>query len=319
MHEFDIITTYFTHQSLHRADVIYGIGDDAALVTAPLHQELVITTDTLVSGVHFPLSTSPYDIGYKSLAVNLSDLAAMGATPAWITLALTIEQADKQWLEAFSRGLLTLAKRYHIQLIGGDLTHGPLSITIAAFGFAPPQQTLLRKNAKPGDLIYVTGTLGDAGLALDHLKKNIQLNNQDQPYLMMRFNQPEPRVETGELLRNIAHAAIDISDGLAADLGHILEQSKVGATVYVDQLPLSPALTRALPQEEAIKFALTKGDDYELCFTVPIDKQATLEKKLASQTCPYTCIGSITTQPGLLLYYQDGRQYHGKTAGYQHF
>ncbi|OGT35738.1 MAG: thiamine-phosphate kinase [Gammaproteobacteria bacterium RIFCSPHIGHO2_12_FULL_37_14] len=319
MHEFDIIKKYFTNQTRQRSDVNCGIGDDAAIVTIPSGQELIITTDTLVAGVHFPLSTSPYDIGYKSLAVNLSDLAAMGATPAWITLALTLEHYDEHWLQEFSRGLFMLANDYQIQLIGGDLTHGPLSITIQAFGFTPTCQALLRKNAKPDDLIYVTGTLGDAGLALHYLKKNITLNEQDQHYLLNRLNQPEPRVAIGESLRNIAHAAIDISDGLAADLSHILEQSELGAILYVDTLPLSPALTRALSNEEAIALALTAGDDYELCFTVPAIREAKLIEKLASQPCQYTCIGKITAQTGLTLNYQDGRQYHGATSGYQHF
>src|SRR3990167_10869111 len=171
--EFDIIQQYFTTQTIHHPDVRCGIGDDAAIVTIPPEHELVITTDTLVAGVHFPHTTSPYDIGYKSLAVNLSDLAAMGATPAWITLALTLEHHDEHWLQEFSRGLFTLANDYQIKLIGGDLTDGPLSITIQAFGFTPTSQALLRRNAKLGDLIYVTGTLGDAGLALHYLKKNI--------------------------------------------------------------------------------------------------------------------------------------------------
>ncbi|HLB43162.1 MAG TPA: thiamine-phosphate kinase [Gammaproteobacteria bacterium] len=319
LHEFDIIKNYFANQSLHRSDVKYGIGDDAAIVTIPPGQELLITTDTLVADVHFPRSTSPYDIGYKSLAVNLSDLAAMGATPAWITLALTLKHNDKHWLQEFSRGLFALAKVYQIQLIGGDLTRGPLSITIQAFGFAPTQQALLRSQAKPGDLIYVTATLGNAGLALNLLQKNIQLNDTDQNFIFTCLNQPEPRIAIGELLRNIAHAAIDISDGLASDLGHILEQSHVGATVYVDQLPLSPVLSRTLSQEEAIALALTAGDDYELCFTIPPNQQVELEKKLATQNCQYTCIGNVTAQPGLILHYQDGRAYHGKTNGYQHF
>lgn len=312
MHEFDIINQFFAAPTLHRAEVRCGIGDDAAIVTIPPNQELIITTDTLVSGIHFSSSTPPFDIGYKSLAVNLSDLAAMGATPAWITLALTLNRAEESWLKEFSRGLLTLANRYTIQLIGGDLTQGPLSITITAFGFAPTHQALRRSAAKPDDLIYVTGTLGDAGFALKEF-------NQANDYFITRLNRPEPCIEIGESLRNLAHAAIDISDGLAADLGHILEQSKVGAIVYVDKLPLSTTLLAHTSHKEAIHLALTAGDDYELCFTVPKSQKTLLEKKFMAQTRPVTCIGHITSQPGLSLCYQDGRKYHGTTAGYQHF
>ncbi len=319
MTEFDLIKHYFASQTEHRSDVIVGIGDDAAVVIPPMGQQLAITTDTLVAGIHFPLSTSPFDIGHKSLAVNLSDLAAMGATPAWVTLALTLPDADEKWIQAFCHGFFSLASRYQVALIGGDLTHGPLSITVQAIGFTSPHQALLRSQAKAHDLIYVTGHLGDAGLALHYLLNKKHLDPMYQSDVLERLNRPEPRVTIGERLRELASSAIDISDGLAADLGHILKQSQVGAIVYVDQLPLSTALRHTLTPEEAIQFALTSGDDYELCFTVPKEKQSELDKQLAHLACPTTCIGEITQQPGLVLRYQDGKIYHGTLFGYQHF
>lgn len=319
MNEFDLIKNYFAEQTEHRGDVICGIGDDAAITRLPANHELVVTTDTLIAGVHFPETTQPYDIGYKALAVNLSDLAAMGATPAWITMAITLPHTGENWLQSFCDGFFTLANRHQVQLIGGDLTRGPLSITLQALGFIPPQQALLRSGAKPGDLIYVSGYLGDAALALRFLQKKVQLAEIYRRGVLERLNRPEPRIATGESLREIAHAAIDISDGLAADLNHILEQSQAGAVVYVDQLPLSEALTHSLPLAEAVTLALTGGDDYELCFTLPAEKRVQAEKKLSSLPCRYTCIGEITIKPGLDLRYQDGRKYNGPIQGYQHF
>jgi thiamine-monophosphate kinase len=305
MNEFDIIKTFFTSQCTQRSDVILGIGDDGAILKSPLRQDIIITTDTLVENIHFSDTTSAFDIGYKALAVNLSDLAAMGATPAWITLALTLPTADESWLKNFSSGVLTLATRYNVQLVGGDTTRGPLSITIQAIGFTPDQQALRRDTAKPGDLIYVTHTIGDAAAALYLLK-----NNKIVPEaLLTRLNRPEPRIAIGEELRTIATAAIDISDGLAADLNHILEQSRVGAKIYVDQIPLSETLRTTVTKDEAIAFALTGGDDYELCFTAPKEKNITL----------YTCIGEITETFGLDLRYTNGEKYNQSIIGYQHF
>ncbi|SRR5579883_997960 len=320
MTEFELIEHYFAKQIEHRSDVIHGIGDDAAIVKIPPGAELAVTTDTLIAGVHFPEATSPYDIGYKSLAVNLSDLAAMGATPAWVLLAITLPQADEEWIQHFCDGFFTLAKRYHIQLIGGDTTHGSvLSITVQAMGFTSPQQALRRSGAKAEDLIYVSGTLGDAGLALLAIQKKISLSDVARNEVLPRLNRPEPCIQLGEAIKTIAHAAIDISDGLAADLGHILEQSKLGAVVYVDDLPLSSHLTNAVTTDEAIHLALTAGDDYQLCFTIPATKRAELEAIAPSLSCRCTCIGFITTQPSLELRYQDGKKYHGPRSGYQHF
>lgn len=312
MNEFDIIQRFFTHQPCLRKDVNLGIGDDAAIISPPVNHQIVITTDTLVYGVHFPIETSPYDIGFKSLAVNLSDLAAMGATPAWLTLALTLPTADETWLKEFSRGFFALASEYPLQLIGGDLTHGPLTVTVQAQGLIPTGQAIQRSHAKPGDLIYVTHTLGDAALALAVLQHKITIPDDDQKMISTKLNRPIPQLKIGEQLRGMATSAIDISDGLAADLGHILGKSAVGAEVNVDLIPLSNTLRYQITKEEALHFALSGGDDYELCFTIPADK-----KNLVPAHC--TCIGKITDTNKLDLQFSDGKKYHLNKAGYQHF
>lgn len=313
LHEFDIIQTYFTHSTSSENNIILGIGDDAAIVTVPAHHELVMTMDTLVCGVHFPENTSAYDIGFKALAVNLSDLAAMGATPQWITLALTLPHADETWLKAFSDGLFSLANRYTTKLIGGDITRGPLSITVQAHGFIPAGSALKRNGAKPGDLIYVTNTLGDAGLALLLSQRSKTIPSD----IAEKFYRPEPQIRVGEKLRGIANAALDISDGLAADLRHILSKSVVGAKINVDTLPLSKTLLQTLPRAEAVQLALTAGDDYELCFTIPNEKKKILE--VALEKFSYTCIGTITASTELDLHFQNGNKYDIKTPGYEHF
>ena len=319
MTEFELIQKYFSAQDLKLSNVNVGIGDDAAIITPPPQQQIILTTDTLVAGVHFLTSTQTDDIGYKALAVNLSDLAAMGATPAWVLLAVTLPEANEAWVKAFCDGFFSLANRYHVQLIGGDLTQGPLCLTVQALGYLPPGEALLRSNAKSGDLIYVTGTLGDAGLALQHLLHQFPLADEVKTPILTRLHRPEPRVSIGEKIRTIAHAAIDISDGLAADLSHLLQQSQVGAIVNVDSLPFSKELLQTLSLEQAISLALSSGDDYELCFTIPKNQQAHLEQTLSTLNCRYTCIGRITTQPGLKLQFQNGTPYEGITKGYEHF
>lgn len=319
MSEFDIIHHYFASQIEHRPDVCIGIGDDAAVVKPPKDHELVMTTDTLIEGTHFPEHTLPYNIGYKSLAVNLSDLAAMGAEPAWAMLAISFPAANEAWLRAFCEGFFTLANRYRVQLIGGDTTKGNICVTVQAIGFVPTGQAILRSQAKPGDLIYVTGTLGDAGLALQQIKHPAAMSSEDERFIFERFHRPEPRLQAGEHLRGLASAAIDISDGLAADLGHILKQSQAGASINVEKLPLSQAVSNAVPMEKALELALTAGDDYELCFTVPPQKREALEKKLSLLPCRFTLIGVITEETSLQLHYQNGNPYHGPLQGYQHF
>jgi thiamine-monophosphate kinase len=312
MNEFDIIRQIFAQKLITRTDVALGIGDDAAIVTPPANHQLVITTDTSISGVHFPENTSANDIGYKSLAVNLSDLAAMGATPAWLTLALTIPEADSTWLNDFAKGFFELSAQHQAHLIGGDLTHGALSITIQAIGFIPTGQAIKRGDAKPGDLIYVTHTIGDAALGLGLLQKKFSVPTTHQDFILSKLNRPTPRIEIGTQLRGIAHAAIDISDGLAADLKHILTSSHVGARLDVDRIPFSEALRNAVDREQAIALALSGGDDYELCFTIPAHK-----KDLVPANC--TCIGEITDSNKLDLRHSDNSKYHLLIDGYQHF
>lgn len=318
--EFSLIDRYFATQGLRRADVWLGIGDDCALLVPPADQHLVLTLDTLVAGVHFFPDTDPEGLGHKALAVNLSDLASMGAAPTWATLALTLPRADEDWLGRFCRGLFALAERYGVQLVGGDTTHGPITtITIQAHGFIPPGLALCRDGAKPGDGIYVTGTLGDAGLALGAAFGKAMVAPEYRDYVQQRLERPEPRIAQGVALRGIAGAAIDVSDGLAQDLGHILERSRVGARLEVDRLSLSPALAASLDRDAALATALAGGDDYELCFTVPPERAARLEQVAADWACRCTRIGVITAEPGLRLVRADGSAFHLERLGYDHF
>lgn len=292
--EFSLIDQFFKKKTLMRADVSLGIGDDAALLTVPADHELVMAVDTLVEGVHFPPHTTPQEIGYKALAVNLSDLAAMGATPAWMLLAATLPSADKEWIEQFSAGLFELAQSFNVQLVGGDSTRGPLTVTVQITGFVPTHKALCRHGAKVGDKIYVSGPLGDAGLGLQVATGKWQLSGVDKAQALQRLNRPFPRVHLGILLREYASSAIDISDGLLADLGHLLTASRVGAYVDAEQLPLSNLLCRTLALNEARKLALTAGDDYELCFTVAPAKESALLEQLARENITCYCIGEIT-------------------------
>jgi len=312
--EFDIIRRYFTRQLSNRNDVITGIGDDAALLQVPAGMELVVCMDTLVEGVHFPVETPAAAIGHKALAVNLSDLAAMGAEPAWVTLAITLPEADAEWLAGFSQAFFKLADRYKVQLVGGDTTQGPLSITVQAHGFVPQGTALRRHGAQPGDHIYVTGTLGDAGLAL-------QMHGDADRALQQRLDFPEPRVSAGQALRGIASAAIDISDGLLADLGHLLEGDQLGATVTVDDLPRSAAFNAATQQggTPMLELPLSAGDDYELCFTIPGASLPLLTAAQADFSCDCTRIGTVERETGIRCYTADGQRYTLSGRGYEHF
>ncbi len=313
--EFELINKSFRNAFKDDSNVICGIGDDAAIVTVPPGKLLAISVDTLVAGVHFPLNTTPADIGYKSLAVNLSDMAAMGAEPRWITLSLTLPENDPDWLTGFMSGFSVLARQYALSLIGGDMSRGPLSITLQIHGFVPEGKVLYRGNAKAGDLIYVSGTLGDAGLALGMTEDCYKVDEKYREYLMERLNRPVPRVELGIALRGIANSAIDISDGLLADLEHIVEASNTGATVNVEHLPMSPAVKA---QNDAIDIALTSGDDYELCFTVLPAKQLQVENELKKKF-QLTCIGKITDGKGIIWQQADGSEYQPKKKAWQHF
>lgn len=312
--EFDLIARHFSRRP-SRDDVCLGVGDDAALLRPPAGQVLAATVDTLIAGVHFPEQTAPADIGHKSLAVNLSDLAAMGAEPAWVTLAISLPKVDDRWLHAFAEGFYALAARHRVALVGGDTTRGPLCITVQALGWVPEGEALRRAGARPGDDLYVTGTLGDAGLGLAVVQSRMQVDPAHREALLVRLNRPEPRIETGLALRGLATAAIDISDGLAADLGHLLKASGVGARVELDRLPRSDAVRLADPHG---RLALTAGDDYELAFTLPPGCEADLAR-YAERLPPYTRIGRIDAAPGLRLIDAQGNPFAFSHRGYDHF
>lgn len=316
--EFNLIAHYFADRGLRRDDVSLGIGDDAALLRVPDGMDLAVAIDTLVVGVHFPVETDAAAIGHKALAVNLSDLAAMGAEPAWATLALTLPDTDAQWLDDFTRGLFALAAQHRMQLVGGDTTRGPLTVTVQAHGFVPRGQALRRAGAQPGDLVFVTGTLGDAGLALLALQEEVQLPVKDKDHVLHRLHYPAPRLAVGQALRGVASAAIDVSDGLAADLNHILTASHVGATIQVERLPLSEVLQTHFHHVGGWIVPLASGDDYELIITVPPARQAELEQACAAAACRCTWIGSINARPGLHCLMDDGSEI-AAPSGYQHF
>ena len=316
MDEFGLIETYFSKKTPSRPDVILGIGDDAALLRVPSEKLLVAAIDTLVAGVHFPIHTHPFDIGYKALAVNLSDLAAMGAEPAWMTLALTLPYADTEWLEGFSDGLLQLAHQFNLQLVGGDTTRGSLTITVQVNGFVPSNQALCRHGAKIGDKIYVSGTVGDAGLGLQVALEKRELPDAAKQFVLQRLNRPTPRIELGLLLRDLASSAIDISDGLLADLGHIINRSGVGAHIIADQLPMSSTLRECVSIEEAQTLALTAGDDYELCFTVSPQNEMALIEKLNTHDMDCCCIGEIEATHSVRV---SGFSGNINQTGFRHF
>jgi thiamine-monophosphate kinase len=331
--EFEIIKSYFLSRSFQRRDVQLGIGDDCALTTVPEGQQLVTTTDTLIEGVHFPKQTSGRAVAHKALAVNLSDLAAMGAEPAWISLSLSLPAYDETWLRDFSLSLQELTEYYSVQLIGGDTVQGHLSITITAQGFIPQGQALMRSKAKPGDWIYVTGTLGDAGLGLSLVQaddQDIQIDLASTPivqapdlhhknYLINRLNCPTPRLLAGTTLRRIATSCIDLSDGIKSDLKHILFASQVGATIDVESLPLSEAMLATVGKEAGIRYALTSGDDYELLFTIPEEQKGSLDVAFANCNVPATCIGRINGVPEKLELTAGEETYELPKEGFQHF
>lgn len=316
--EFSLIETYFTDLTAKRDDVHLGIGDDCALLQCPESHVVAVSIDTLVAGVHFFKDVDPESLGHKSLAVGLSDLAAMGAEPAWFTLALTLPDVEDKWLKGFSHGLAKLAKQYDIQLVGGDTTKGPLTISIQVHGFVELEHALRRDGAQVGDLVYVTGSLGDAGAALQ-LKletwNDERLSAADKQCLFQRLEKPTARVQLGSNLQKFASAAIDISDGLSSDLGHILKKSSVGVSIDLTKLPLSSVLQK-IDSKQAQNFALNSGDDYELCFTIPADKQAAFESTV---TGTYTQIGTIEAETGLRIINADGQQQKVTGSGYDHF
>lgn len=318
--EFSLIGRYFDRVRTSRRDVETGIGDDCALLTVPDKQVLAISTDTLVSGTHFLPDISPRDLGYKALAVNVSDLAAMGADPAWLTLALTLPEVDEAWLEAFSDSLFEQLNYYDMQLIGGDTTRGPLSMTLGIHGFVPAGRALKRSGAKPGDWIYVTGTPGDSAAGLAILQQRLTVADSEQSaYLVQRHLRPTPRVLQGQALRDLASSAIDLSDGLISDLGHILKASDCGARLNLDALPLSAAMKQHFEPQQAIRWALSGGEDYELCFTVPEINRGALDVALGYHGVPFTCIGQIAPQSEGLTLLQNDKPVEFNLKGFDHF
>ncbi|MCX8957978.1 thiamine-phosphate kinase [Erwinia psidii] len=317
--EFELISRYFDRVTSSRRDVEKGIGDDCALLSLPEKQTLAISTDTLVEGVHFLRDIHPADLGYKALAVNLSDLAAMGADPAWLTLALTLPAVDEPWLKAFSDSLFELLDYYNMQLIGGDTTRGPLSMTLGIHGLVPQGRALKRSGARPGDWIYVTGTLGDSAAGLALLQHRIKINDPSvHEALIKRHLRPMPRVLQGQALRDLASSAIDISDGLISDIGHILSASGCGARLNLEALPLSEVLKHFEP-DRALCWALSGGEDYELCFTVPEINRGALDVALGNSGVPFTCVGQIAPQSEGLVLLKNGKPVENTMQGFDHF
>ena len=312
--EFALIDRYFTRPA-RRADTVLGVGDDAALLAVPPGHWLVATTDTMVCGTHFLPGDDPAALGHKLLAVNLSDLAAMGADPAWFTLTLTLPTVEPDWLAAFASGLFALADAAGIELVGGDTTRGPLSLTVQALGTVPLTLALRRDGAQPGDGIYVSGTLGDAALALA-----LRLDGASVPTaLAARLDRPTPRLALGRALRGRASAAIDISDGLIADLGHLCTRSGVGAEIDFAALPRSAAFDAAARGSADADKPLCGGDDYELCFTLPAAQEAGVTALTAAAGCALTRIGRITAEPGVHCLDAAGRLVTPARPGFDHF
>jgi thiamine-monophosphate kinase len=321
--EFRLIDRIRERTAQGRDDVRLGIGDDAALLAVPEGQELAVAIDTMVEGVHFPRDTAPADLGWKALAVNLSDLAAMGATPAWALLALTLPrsgaaEARQRFVDAFAEGFAQLAQPHRLALVGGDTTGGPLTISVAVHGFVPPGKALRRTGAKPGDAVMVTGTLGDAAAGL-HLLQRGGVDGAQAAYLVERLHRPTPRIAAGLALRERASACLDVSDGLVADLGHICASSGVGAEIESALLPRSPALLGLFDDATACDFALSGGDDYELCFTVPAARAAEVQADLARLGCGATRIGRIVEGEGVRVRAEDGTWLEPAHRGWDHF
>jgi len=318
MDEFRLIERFFRRDS-KSFKVVVGIGDDGAVVKAGTNEQTVLVTDTLVAGVHFPERTAPQDLGYKLLAVNLSDLAAMGATPNWFLLNLVIPDADESWLQGFSAGLFSLAEEYSVELIGGDTARGPLCVSATVGGHVRSGTVLRRNGAQAGDELWVSGTLGDAAIGLDLVGGVLGASGEDMGYLVGRLNRPKPRIELGLSLGAVATAGIDISDGLLADLGHILKESgALGAIVDVSCLPLSSQAIGTCGESLARQKALTGGDDYEICFTANPAQRSQIEQLRDNCNVKLTCIGSIRMLTGISLTGTDNQDLTGIKPGYWH-
>jgi thiamine-monophosphate kinase len=316
--ESTLIERYFRACGAQRTDVTLGIGDDAALLRVPPGSELVATTDTLVAGVHFPPRSPPAAIGHRALAVNLSDLAAMGARPAWALLALTLPEAKESWLEEFAAGLGALAREHRVALVGGDTTQGPLCVTVQVLGLVPPGAALTRSGAGPGDALFVSGTPGDAAAGLALEQGSLTAPAGAREFLRERFLMPSPRVALGERLRGFASACIDVSDGLLGDAGKLARASGLAAHIALESLPLSEALLAVVGAERARVLALTGGDDYELLFAVPGAQVARLLAELPPERWGYARIGELCAGAGAQVL-RAGTVMEFSHSGYQHF
>ncbi|GHG64002.1 thiamine-monophosphate kinase [Alishewanella longhuensis] len=319
MGEFDLIAKYFSNAGVKRTDTCVSVGDDGAVLQVRDGYDLVVTTDTMVANTHFFPDVDPRSLGHKLVAVNVSDLAAMGAEPTWLSLALTLPAIEEAWLAEFAAGLHETADYYNCQLVGGDTTRGPLSLTMIAKGQVPRGKAITRSGAKVGDYIYVTGTLGDAALGLKLVQGQHEISKKHQGHVLQRFHYPAARVALGQALRNTASSAMDISDGLAGDLPHILRRSGVGAYIDVNKLPMSQALRDSCEPALAIQLALSGGEDYELLFTVPENRRGSLDVLLSPYGVPVTCIGRITGLAGKLELKAGEQPFFYQHQGFQHF
>lgn len=318
--EFDLIARHFTRaDDVPAGGVLLGVGDDCALLQAEPDFALAVSTDTLVSGIHFFPDVDPARLGHKALAVNLSDIAAMGASPRWFTLALTLPEVNHVWLSGFSRGLFSLADAANIRLVGGDTTRGPLSISLTVLGQVPRGEALRRDGARAGDDIWVSGTLGDAALGLQIVRDGIVIDGITRQLPVDRLELPTPRLTLGVALRGLATAAIDVSDGLLADLGHICARSRLGANIRAAQLPCSAALQALGNGAQRWRLALTGGDDYELCFTAPPERHANIREVSAALGLPLTCIGEMRTGEGVVVRDASGEALTFAATGFDHF
>ncbi len=314
--EFDLIARHFTRPA---RNAVLGVGDDCALVDVANGMDLAVSTDTMVSGTHFFPDVDPETLGHKALAVNLSDMAAMGAMPYWAMLALTVPDVNHEWLAKFAKGFFDLAEEFNVSLIGGDTTRGPLTMTVTIMGEVPAGAALRRGGAKAGNDIWVSGNLGDAALAVAHRKGLLKLEEGDYMEAVMRLYEPTPRVNLGQALRGLATAAIDISDGLLADLDHICVLSKVGATVEADRLPVSEIGARHIETAAGLTAVVAGGDDYELCFTAPENARESIEDLVDMLGVPLTRIGQIRKGKGVSLVSADGKPIAVDGRGFDHF
>lgn len=316
MSEFDLIRQHFTRATQHTN---LSIGDDAALISVSSGMELAISADMLVAGTHFFADAAPYNLGWKSLAVNLSDMAAMGANPKWATLAIALPHADSDWLSQFSSGFFACANAFNVDLIGGDTTRGPLAISIQIMGEVPTGKAIKRSGAKVDDEVWISGDLGDAALALTAIQGHIQITADELLASRNSLERPQPRVALGLALCNIASSAIDISDGLLADLGHILNQSKVGTEIEIEKIPHSKIVDSYLPSEAIQDMMLCGGDDYELCFTAPAMAHNAIVEIGQQLNLKLTKVGIITDTKKLLVYNSDKNTIPLSKTGYNHF